>query len=288
MAADAATKADADGHHDNIAPQNAAFVENLVRQRLGIELGGKAYLMASRLHRVARVNGLADVNALADRMRAGDRDLADQALDAMTTNETSFFRDGHPFEALASDVLPRLFAARPTGRIRIWNGACSSGQESYSLAIMINETFPHEARSDRVEIFSTDVSPTMVKRTREATYSRFEVNRGMPARLFQKYFDQDGRNWVAKPALRDLVTVREMNLLDRWAGIGTFDIVLLRNVLIYFSNQVKADILGRIRTNVLNPGGCLILGASESTVGVDSGYVGRKVGSTTLYFPQGR
>lgn len=271
------------GQQATVSADNAAWFEKLVRERIGVQLADKSYLIASRLQPLIRNHNVADVDALIARMRAGDRAATADGVEAMTTNETSFFRDHHPFDALADEIFPELFRAKPEGRIRIWNGACSSGQESYSLAISLQEHFPTKAVPSRIEIVSTDVSPQMVERTRQGAYSRFEANRGLPAGLGQKYFDQIGRSWVAKPALRALITTRELNLLDPWVGLGRFDLVLLRNVLIYFSNDVKRDILRRIRTEVLNPGGYLMLGASESTVGVDPAYQARRVGPSIVY-----
>lgn len=266
-----------------LSPDAFAFFEKLVKDRIGVQLTGKAYLIESRLQPLVRIHGLSSLEALISRIRSGDRTLTTAAIEAMTTNETSFFRDNHPFEALVSDILPEMFKAKPTGRIRIWNGACSSGQESYSLAITLHENFPRESGAGRIEILSTDVSREMVDRTSAGSYSRFEINRGMPTGLAQKYFDQQGRNFVAKPSLRSMITAKQHNLLETWTVIPRSDLVLLRNVLIYFSNDVKREILRRIRVDVLNPGGYLILGGSESTIGVDPAYETRRVGQTNLY-----
>ncbi|MFV1990959.1 MAG: protein-glutamate O-methyltransferase CheR, partial [Acidimicrobiales bacterium] len=193
-----------------------------------------------------------------------------------------FFRDQHPFASLVEEVVPTLRKGRDT--LSIWNGACSSGQESYTLAIILQEHFPDLSIGKRLRIVSTDVSPEMVGRCRKGEYSRFEVNRGLPTDLAVKYFDQAGRNWVAKKELRQLIETREMNLLQPWHGLGKCDLVLMRNVLIYFTPSVKSDILRRIRSEVLAPHGCLLLGASESTIGLDDGYDVRHVGNSTFNF----
>lgn len=260
------------------------YFQKLVNDRVGIQLEGKAYLAESRLQNLVHQLDMRDAQALIEKMRAGDRALANAAVEAMTTNETSFFRDAHPFETLATDVLPGLVERRRGGKIRIWSGASSSGQEPYSLAMILHEKFPDRADPSRVEIIATDVSAEMVERTADATYSRFEVNRGLSASLSQKYFELDGRKFRAKPTLRKLITTRELNLLGPWTGIPRCDVVVLRNVLIYFTPEVKRDILRRIRTDVLHPDGCLVLGASETTVGIDDTYKPTKVGRTNIYF----
>lgn len=258
----------------------------LVGQRIGVQLIGKEYLIESRLKVIARTAGLDTVDQLLVAIQRGNRQLEDTSIEAMTTNETSFFRDQHPFAALAQNILPDV-AKRNSGRLTIWNGACSSGQESYTLAMTICEHIPEAAGPGKTRIVSTDVSPEMVARTASGKYTRFEVNRGLPAELAVKYFEQAGRNWVAKPVLRSMVEARELNLLERWNGVPRADVVLLRNVLIYFTPEARQEILRRIRTEVLKVDGCLVLGASETTVGIDSGFESRRVGSSIFFFPKG-
>lgn len=271
---------------NTLSATDVQFFSALVDRRIGVQLAGKEYLIESRLQPLAREHGLSTVADVVAAMRRGDRAIEDAAVEAMTTNETSFFRDQHPFETLVTDVIPEVIAGTG-GRLTIWNGACSSGQESYTLAMSIVDNFPDLKMPGRTTIVSTDVSPQMVERTKEGTYSRFEVNRGLPASQAVKHFDQAGRNWVAKPELRAMIDARELNLLERWSGLPKCDVVLMRNVLIYFTVPVKQDILRRIRTDVLKPGGCLLLGASETTVGIDDGYEGRRVGGSTFYYPKG-
>ncbi len=262
-----------------------AFIE-LVDRRIGVQLAGKEYLIDSRLQTVVHEQGEASVAALLLKIQRGDHRLERLAVEAMTTNETSFFRDQHPFQALIDEVIPDLTRDNG-GRLTIWNGACSSGQESYTLAMSILDHFPVLAGAGRTRIISTDVSPEMVARTREGSYSRFEVNRGLPTALSVRHFDQTGRTWTAKPALRSMVEARELNLLQPWTGLPKCDLVLLRNVLIYFTVPVRQDILRRIRTEVLRPGGCLLLGASETVAGIDSGFESRRIGTSTFYFSKG-
>ncbi len=269
----------------DISASDLAYFTDLIDRRIGVQLEGKAYLVESRLQPIAQDNSLADAAAVIGAIRRGDRTIEDAAVDAMTTNETSFYRDQHPFETLVTEVIPELVAATG-GRLTIWNGACSSGQESYTLAMSIRDHFPDLTLPGRTRILSTDVSAAMVHRTREGRYSRFEVNRGLPATQAVKHFEQEGRHWVAKPELRAMVEARELNLLEPWTGVPRCDLVLLRNVLIYFTPAVKKEILRRIRTTVLAPHGCLLIGASETTVGIDDGYEARRVGDSTIYFPK--
>ncbi|MCP3912891.1 MAG: protein-glutamate O-methyltransferase CheR [Actinomycetia bacterium] len=258
----------------------------LVNQEIGVQLGDKAYLIESRLQPLLQDFDIATISELISKMRLGDRKVQAAAIEAMTTNETSFFRDQHPFETLAKHLIPGLLD-KTGGRLTIWNGACSSGQESYTLAMTLRDHFPQLCSSGRARIISTDVSPAMVARTQAGSYSRFELNRGLPTNDAIKHFDQSGRRWVAKEELRNMVEAREMNLLNPWLSIPKCDLVLLRNVLIYFTVDVKRDILRRIRTEVLAPHGCLLLGASESTVSLDSEYESRRVDNSAFQFIKG-
>ena len=278
------TKTDA----PSIGPAEIDFVTKLVATKIGVQLEGKDYLIESRLAPVARKLGLADASALISKVRMGDRVAEGAVIDAMTTNETSFFRDQHPFETLTGHIIPDLLAKRgPGSGLSIWNAACSSGQESYTLAMQLFEKFPTVAKSPRTKILSTDVSPVMVQRTKAGEYSRFEVNRGLPTSLAMKYFEQDGRQWRVKPELKAMVDAREFNLLDPMTNFVRMDLVLVRNVLIYFPRDTKRAILERIRTQVLKPDGWLMLGASESTLGIDDGFEPRRIGDSTFFCVRG-
>ncbi|MEM7324644.1 MAG: protein-glutamate O-methyltransferase CheR [Actinomycetota bacterium] len=270
---------------DSLSQESIQFFCKLIDDKIGVQLEGKEYLIESRIQPLLRQFELDTPEALIDRLRRGDGRVEAAAVEVMTTNETSFFRDQHPFETLANDIVPEMRKTANLRGLTIWNGACSSGQESYTLAMTIREHFPEWAAN--AKIVSTDVSPAMVERTKSGQYSRFEINRGLPATHAVKYFDQAGRNWVAKPELRNMIEAKELNLLKPWVGLPKCDVVLLRNVLIYFTVEKKQDILRRIRTNILAPHGCLILGASETTVGLDPGYENRRVGKSTFHFIQG-
>jgi len=263
----------------------AAFARR-VESKIGVRIGDKAYLVESRLQPLLRKFGVDTISEFLTAIERGRRDFEAAAIEAMTTNETSFFRDQHPFRSLVDEVIPRMISS-PTDRLTIWNGACSSGQESYTLAMVLSDNFPELVTSRRVRILSTDVSQEMVDRTAAGTYSRFEVNRGLPTADASRYFDSQGRNWVAKPQLRSMIEAKQHNLLESFSTLPKSNIVLLRNVLIYFSNDVKLDILTRVRRDVLVPGGCLMLGASEMTHGIDTGYEARRIGASTFFFSKG-
>jgi chemotaxis protein methyltransferase CheR len=252
-----------------IAAADFDVLRKLLVDKAGIVLEpNQAYLAEARLPPVARQYQLRDIAQIIATLRTGrNRELEIDVIDAFTTNETSFFRDSHPFDDFVKVVMPELLAARnPSSTIRIWCGACSSGQEPYTLAMLFNEHFPDLVSGRRIKILATDLSRTMVARTNEGRYSQFEVNRGLPAPMLIKYFDQVGRDWQAKPELRSMIEAKECNLLEAWPMVPKCDIVFLRNVLIYFSGETKSTILERIRTQVLTPDGYLFLGSSETTL----------------------
>lgn len=244
------------------------FLVCLIRDRSGIVLtADKMYLVESRLTPIMREAGCGDLAALVQKMRGCDLSLTEQVIDAMTTNETLFFRDTKPFETLKTAVFPALLAARPAGqRIRIWSAACSTGQEPYSIALLLEENkaqFP----PDRFEIVATDLSPSVLKKASAGIYSQFEVQRGLPVQMLIRYFQKDGDRWILNEAIRRRVSFRPFNLLQDPAVLGSCDLILCRNVLIYFDNETKTRILERM-ARILKPDGALILGGSESTLGI--------------------
>jgi chemotaxis protein methyltransferase CheR len=245
------------------------FVQQLVRSRSAIVLeAGKEYLLDARLGPLARASGLGSVAALVADIRSQRRgDLAEAVVEAMTTNETSFFRDVTPFQVLEKELLPAMLdARRRTRRLRIWCGACSSGQEPYSIAMMLLEAFP-ELEGWEVTIEATDINRKMIERTNDGTYSQLEVNRGLRAPLLLRYFDRKGIKFRVKPKLQAMVAARYMNLVEPWGARGPYDLVFLRNVLIYFDAETKRQVLDRL-ARVLDPSGYLFLGGAETTVGV--------------------
>jgi chemotaxis protein methyltransferase CheR len=253
-----------------IAAADSEFLRTLVRQRSGIVLGeDKAYLLESRLSPLARAIELPSLEALVGKVRAEPNgQLARQVVEAMTTNETFFFRDISPFECLKKLVLPELLAKRAADRrLDIWCAASSTGQEPYTIAMTIREHFPQLA-GWTVRMVATDIATEVLKRAREGRYSQLEVNRGLPAPLLIKWFTKDGLDWKIKDDLRRMVEFRELNLLETWPMTGHFDIIFIRNVLIYFDIETKKAILGKCR-RILRQDGFLYLGGAETTMNID-------------------
>lgn len=242
----------------------------------GILLGSnKQYLVSSRLNKLMEQQGIKSLGDLVRKIQAMPRSgLREQVVDAMTTNETLWFRDSYPFEVLKNRVLPELIKAGTGQRLRIWSAACSSGQEPYSLSMTIDEferASPSQPRLG-VQIVATELSGAMLAASKAAEYDSLAIARGLSSERLQRYFDAGlpGR-WTVKPAIRSRVEFRVQNLLDSYAALGKFDIVFCRNVLIYFSADVKKDILRRIHAT-LKPGGYLFLGASEALNGLPELY----------------
>jgi chemotaxis protein methyltransferase CheR len=269
-----------------LSDADLTFVRELVLARSAIVLDeGKGYLVESRFAPLVRDEGLGSIGELVDQLRRRPHSpLEARVVDAMTTNETSFFRDVHPFDALPLIIRDLPGAASTFGPITIWCAACSSGQEPYSVAMTIHEKMPELA--SRVRILATDLSPTMVERCRAGRFSQLEVNRGLPARLLVRHFEQQGADWVARPELRSMIDARVGNLAQPLLGTPRCDLVMLRNVLIYFSMETKAEILGRIRTDVLKPGGMLMLGSSETTHNIDNTFERVEYGRGSCYKPR--
>lgn len=267
-----------------LSPADFQFVSTLVRQRSAIVLEPeKAYLLEARLSPLARNEGFASIDAMVAQMRAQPYNgLHRKVVEAMTTNETSFFRDVHPFETLRQWVLPELLRNRAGERVlNIWCGAASSGQEVYSIAMTLREHFPELAHW-RVSIVATDLSREMILRCREARYNQLEINRGLPANLLIKYFERADMDWRIREDVRRMIDFREMNLAGNWAGLPVCDLVFLRNVLIYFDDATKRQILGKVR-GLMRPGGYLFLGSSETTLNLDSRFEQVKFDRTLCY-----
>ncbi len=242
----------------------------------GILLGSnKQYLVSSRLNKLMEQNNIKTLGELVQRIQSQPRGgLREQVVDARTTNETLWFRDTYPFEVLKSRVLPELIKANPGQRLRIWSAASSSGQEPFSLSMAIDEFERSNLGQLKsgVQIVATDLSASMLTACKAGEYDSLAMGRGLSQERLQRYFDPKGPGrWVVKPAIRNRVEFRMLNLLDSYASLGKFDIVFCRNVLIYFSAEVKKDILTRIHAT-LKPGGYLFLGASEALNGLPDLY----------------
>jgi len=265
-----------------ISPQAFTFVRELVRAESAIVLEtGKEYLVESRLVPLARAAGHPDVDAyVADLSKRRTPSALKQVVEALTTNETSWFRDSDPFTALRQTVFPALAKTRANRTLRIWAGACSSGQEPYSIAMTALDT--PELAGWKVELVATDLSEEMLDRSRKGEYSQLEVNRGLPATTLVRHFERSGLNWRINQSIRERVEFRSLNLTRPFPPMGRFDVVFLRNVLIYFDLPTKRDVLKRVR-QVMAPDGHLFLGAAEMTMGVDDAWERVPAGRSSVY-----
>lgn len=242
------------------------YLMQFARERTGIVLTPeKTYLIESRLSKLIKSEGFNSLQTLTNKLRwQPTDDLVMKVIDALTTNETSFFRDNAPFEALKKTVLPQLAQSNAhTKTINIWSAACSSGQEPYSIKMIIEEHFP-ALKDWNVQIFATDISEEILAKAERGVYTSFEVSRGLPQNL-KKYLVPSGTSWAVKPAIKRGITFKQLNLIEPWPMIPRMDIVFMRNVLIYFESQIKEQIISRI-ASVLKPNGYLFLGQSETLV----------------------
>lgn len=260
------------------------FVRALVRVEAAIVLEpGKEYLVESRLQTLARREKLATIEDLVAQLRANPTgSLFTRTVEAMTTNETSFFRDLNPFEALKKTILPGLIARRSVSRqLNFWCGAASTGQEPYSVMMLIAEHFP-ELLSWDLRFIATDLSTEVLTRARAGRYSQLEINRGLPAALLVKYFVRHGSDWEIREDLRRRVDFRELNLVKTWPAFPPLDVVFLRNVLIYFDVETKRQILGRI-SRLLRADSYLLLGGAEAAFNIDASFELSIIEKTSCY-----
>lgn len=249
------------------------YIAKLVLERSAIVLDdNKGYLVEARMSSVCQEQGIDDIAALVVKLRASSGGpLQTLVVEAMTTNETSFFRDIKPFETLKIDLIPELMdRLKAERKIHIWCAACSSGQEPYSIAMALRETFP-ELEGWDITILATDLSAEMVERASKGSYSQIEVNRGLPAPLLIKYFERNGTSWQIREDLRRSIEFKQMNLIKPWPVIPPADILFIRNVLIYFDIEIKKQILANMR-KALRPGGYLLLGGAETTLNIDPSF----------------
>nr|WP_294520064.1 CheR family methyltransferase [uncultured Rhodopila sp.] len=250
---------------------NAAFetFASLLKSQSGLVIGtDKIYLLETRLGGILKRENIADLDRLAEAVRRPGADrLARDVVEAMTTNESFFFRDDKPFAHFRAQALPRLVAARPPGAtIRVWSAASSSGQEAYSLAMIVAES--RAVLGDRrVEIIGTDIARDQLTRAREGLYSQFEVQRGLPVQMLMRYFRKEESNWRINDTIKAMVQFREFNLLSDLRTLGRFDIVFCRNVLIYFDQPTKARVLGAT-AGIMPADGILYLGGAETVLGI--------------------
>ncbi len=270
-----------------ISPSDYDFLRSYLKTKSGLVLTeDKHYLLESRLDPVIRRFALQDMARLAKGLRENQPlGLAEAVIEAMTTNESLFFRDKRPFDLLTTEMLPALAKSRRNHQtLRIWCAAASTGQEPYSIAMALKDN-AHLLGGRKVEILGTDLSTEVLARAESGIYNQFEVQRGLPIQLLLKHFSKVGDQWQISADLRGMVKYRKLNLLDSFAMLGVFDIVFCRNVLIYFDVPTKENILGRI-AKCMAPDGYLLLGGAETVMGISDAFVpGAKPG---YYIPKAR
>lgn len=268
----------------SIAAPDFDYIRSLVRSESALTLeAGKEYLVESRLQPLARQEGFASCHELVRALRLGPpRELHRKVVEAMTNNETSFFRDARAFRTIADTILPALVAERAAERtLNIWCAASSSGQEPYSLAMLLREHRP-SLHAWHVRVIASDLSRGILARARAGRYSQFEVNRGLPANLLVKYFRQDGSMWELHPEIRTMVEFREINLIQAWPALPGIHLLLMRNVLIYLDVEAKRAILDRA-CRLLDPRGYLLLGGAESTMTLNESLEPVTLGGTVCF-----
>jgi chemotaxis protein methyltransferase CheR len=255
-----------------VTPLDYEFLRKLLRERSGLDLSAdKQYLVESRLIPLARKAGLPGIAELVQKIKSGTNPLTSDVVEAMTTNETFFFRDKIPFDHLREAVLPELMQARASRRsLRIWCAASSTGQEPYSIAMCLKGLGAALA-GWRIEILATDLSQAVLEKSKAGIFSQFEVQRGLPIQMLVKHFTQVGELWQLNADIRAMVQHRQLNLLQDFSHLGSFDVIFCRNVMIYFDQNTKAGIFDRL-AKALEADGVLALGAAESVVGISDAF----------------
>ncbi len=251
-----------------MTPPEYEYLRKFLRDHSGLDLSAdKQYLIESRLLPLARKAGLSGISDLVQKLQAGSSALITSVVEAMTTNETFFFRDKVPFDHFRDTIMPEVIKARAARKsVRIWCAAGSTGQEPYSLAMSLKE-MGSALTGWRVEIVATDLSQEVLEKSKAGIYSQFEVQRGLPIQMLVKYFKQTGETWQINPELRAMIQHRQLNLLHDFSQLGTFDVIFCRNVLIYFDQDTKINIFNRLARQIEGDG-FLVLGAAETVVGL--------------------
>ena len=260
------------------------YIRDLVRERSALMLDpGKEYLVESRLEPLARQEGFPSLQHLVERLRLNSSsDLHRKVVEAMTTNETSFFREIRVFEMFKKNIVPELLARRASKKsLNLWCAASSAGQEPYSFAMLLREHLP-SLKTWNVRFVASDISTEMLARAIAGRYSQLEVNRGLPANLLVKYFHKQGALWEISHEIRQMVEFREINLIHTWSFLPRMDVIFMRNILIYLDLETKKNILGRV-ARLLNPGGYLLLGGSETTTNLDDSFEVVSLGGATCF-----
>jgi chemotaxis protein methyltransferase CheR len=251
-----------------VTPPDYEYLRKFLKDHSGLDLSAdKQYLIESRLLPLARRAGLSGISDLVQKMKGGSSAFNTQVVEAMTTNETFFFRDKVPFEHFRNLIVPHLLGSRANRKpVRIWCAAGSTGQEPYSLAMSLREMGAQLA-GWRIEIIATDLSQEVLEKSRVGLYSQFEVQRGLPIQMLVKYFKQVGELWQINADIRAMVQHRQLNLLHDFSQLGVFDVIFCRNVLIYFDQETKMQVFNRL-AKAMEPDGFLMLGAAETVVGL--------------------
>jgi chemotaxis protein methyltransferase CheR len=257
-----------------MTPADFDFISTLIKQQSGLVLSkDKAYLLESRLMPVARKRSMKELSELITNIRTTkDKELINEVTEAMTTNESFFFRDIKPFELFRQQILPALIKNRASSKtFRIWCAAASSGQEPYTLAMILKEEAAKLA-GWKYEIVGTDISKEILAKAKEGIYSQFEVQRGLPVQLLLKYFKKKEDMWQIDSSLRSMIQYKEFNLLNDLKPLGKFDVVFCRNVLIYFDQETKTKVLDQI-SGLIPPDGTLLLGGAETVLGISDKFM---------------
>jgi chemotaxis protein methyltransferase CheR len=261
-----------------------SYIRKLVYDNSAIVLeAGKEYLVDTRINPLAKEKGFSSLSEFVKKLQHTPYGpLHYDVIEAMTTNETSFFRDAHPFEAMKTQVLSEMVETLATKkRLNIWSAACSSGQEPYSLAMLVNEYFATQP-GWTVSITASDISEEMLSYTKKGHYTQLEINRGLPVTMMVKYFENHGAAWKAKDIIRNMLQFRKLNLSEPWPMMAKMDIIFLRNVLIYFDQETKKEILKQVRRQ-MHPEGYLFLGSAETTFNLDDSFERKIIGRAVCY-----
>jgi len=271
-----------------ISPHEFSTVRRWIKEQAALIINkDKEYLVTTRLEPLARQEGFESISKLIAQLdNLGlDNPLYAKVIDALTTNETSFFRDTHPFEELRKSIIPEIRDHKAKRELAIWSGACASGQELFSIAMILSMHFPDMLNSWKLQLLGTDLSDSSLQKARQGSFSQFEVNRGLPAQLLVRYFTQEGKYWQLKRDILDMVNFQKFNIIKPWPpGFPTFDIILMRNILIYFDDDTRAEILKQLRRSIKSEG-YLFLGTAENAAFISKDWKLERRAKTTFYRP---
>lgn len=271
----------------HISPEQFDFLCSLLRRKTGVVINeSKRYLVVARLTPIVKKRSIPSLDTLIKRLRGGlDPSLERDVLNAMMTHETSFFRDRTPFETLRSLIQAFIPKRKTFRQLSIWSAGCSTGQEPYSIAMIINEHFADLAATWRIRILATDISEPILLKAKEGVFSNLETNRGLPPAMLKKYFRPLQGQWSITHSCRRLIEFRQVNLNSHWPVMPVFDIIFLRNVMLYFDVPTRAELVTKMRSS-LRPDGALFLGGAETMIGIDTGYERHLGQNCSFYRPK--